>query len=143
MEDEYTYTRGMTDEEVAEVLSAADTGTLALADGDDAYAVPMAIHYDGERVLFHVGDRPDSKKMRFIDATETATLVVYEAPTPDEAWSVLVEGNLREATPDERAAVTDPDDLFVPLRIFGEPIEDVEPALYVLEVDLATGRRVA
>lgn len=37
----FTYTAGMDEERVKKRLKAAETGVLALADGSDAYAVPL------------------------------------------------------------------------------------------------------
>lgn len=138
---EYTYTVGMDEAEVEEILATADTGTLAFADGSEAYSVPVAFHYEDGAVYFRFGEHAGSEKMRFLDATERACLVVYDHdPEANTSWSVLVRGPLTRSDEDvpgiaERSAY------YVPLRVFDEPIEDLDPVLVRLDIDEVTGRR--
>ena len=136
---EYVYTTGMSESDVDEYLRAGEHGVLGLADGDDAYTVPLSYHYDGERFLLRVSEHDDdSEKGRFIDATETATFVCYEASTT-ESWSVHVRGPLREwqANVDEGTI----NEWFQPFRLFDEAVESVGFTLYELEMERVTGRR--
>ena len=136
---EYVYTTGMSESDVDEYLRAGGHGVLGLADGDDAYTVPLSYHYDGERFLLRVSEHDDdSEKGRFIDATETATFVCYEASTT-ESWSVHVRGPLREwqASVDEETI----NEWFQPFRLFDEAVESVGFTLYELEIESVTGRR--
>ena len=96
---EFAYTRGLDDEDVERFLREAPTGVLALADGDEAYAVPVVHEYRDGSLYFHLGDHPGSTKLSFADSTTTATYVVYDAePTDDPealtSWSVLARGSL-------------------------------------------------
>ena len=134
---EYVYTFGMDDEEVEQHLREAMTGVLSLAHDDDAYAVPVGCHYDGDRLLLRLAVESGGEKMSFVDETGQACFVVYEATT-DESWSVLVVGTLRETTEEFTAAQVN--QWFAPLRVFSEAIDDVEPVLYELEMDTVTGR---
>jgi len=134
---EYVYTFGMDDEEVERHLREAMTGVLSLARDDDAYAVPVGCHYDGDRLLLRLAVESGGEKMSFVDETGQACFVVYEATT-DESWSVLVVGTLRETTEEFTAAQVN--QWFAPLRVFSEAIDDVEPVLYELEMDTVTGR---
>ena len=142
MEDiEYTYTVGMDEPEVEAVLADHRTGTLALAADGEAYSIPVAYHYEGDAVYFRLGEHPDSEKMHFLDATERACLVVYDHdPETNTSWSVVVRGSVSRSDEDvpgieERSAY------YVPLRVFDEPIEDVDPVLVRLDIDEITGRR--
>ncbi|WP_276302021.1 pyridoxamine 5'-phosphate oxidase family protein [Halorussus lipolyticus] len=135
---EYVYTFGMTDEEVDEYLRENEVGVLSLADGGDAYAVPVGYHYDGQRLLVRLGERDDSTKMAYLDSTDTATLVVYEKDDEQSSWSVLVRGTLRELPPESDREVNEQ---FEPFRLFGERIEDVDAAVYEMEIAEVTGRR--
>jgi len=139
---EYTYTVGMDREEVEAVLREVETATLALARDDDAYAVPVAIHYDGDRVLLRLGAHEGSKKMAFLAATDTATLLWYEYEPPDGSRSIVLEGRLRALDGDDRARERAADEL-LPLRVFGEAVDDLEPRLYAFEIETATGRRTS
>lgn len=137
---EYTYTVGMTDEEVEARLAEAETGVLSLADDGDAYGIPLAYHWDGESFVFRLGVHPGSEKLAFLEATERASFLVYDYEPPDESWSVMAFGRVREL-PAERATELDEREEFLPLRIFGEPMDEVEPTLYEFVVESMTGRQ--
>jgi hypothetical protein len=135
---EYVYTTGMTEADLEERLRAGENGVLALADGDESYAIPLSYHYDGDRFLLRVSTHGDeSEKERFLETTDTATFVRYES-TPDGSWSVLVRGPVEawEATVDEATV----NEWFEPFRLFDEAVDDVEFALYELRMDAVVGR---
>lgn len=138
MEDvEYVYTAGMDEEDVEYYLQAGEHGVLGLADGDDAYAIPLSYHYDGKRFLLRVSHTPEGDKERFLETTDTATFACYEAST-DESWSVLVRGSLHEWE-------TEPDDetineWFQPFRLFDEALDAVEFSIYELRMVSVIGR---
>lgn len=136
---EIAYTTGMDDATVEERLGAAESGVLSLADGDDAYGIPLAYHWDGERFVFRLGDHPDSEKMAFVESTDRATFLVYDYSAPEDSWSVLATGRLRELPAEEAESLETRKD-FLPLRLFGEPLDDVEPVLYEFVVETLTGR---
>ena len=70
---EYVYTVGMDTDTVDDYLRRGNHGVLALADANDAYAVPLSYHYDGDRFLLRVSSHDDaSEKRRYLDATDTA-----------------------------------------------------------------------
>jgi len=142
----FTYTEGMERETVERRLREAGTGVLSLADGDDAYAVPVAYHYEDGVVFFRLGEAADSTKTEYLDATDTATLVVYAADPTDEAreldsWSILVRGTLR-AVPDDDAGYDAAaiNEAFAPIRVFDEDLDELELGLWVLEAESVTGR---
>jgi nitroimidazol reductase NimA-like FMN-containing flavoprotein (pyridoxamine 5'-phosphate oxidase superfamily) len=90
---------------MAEVLSREDcdsllyesgVGVLALTDGGEAYSIPESFGYDGETVYFQFVNTSESKKISFLETTETATFTVY---TEQPAQSVLVQGSV-EPVPD-------------------------------------------
>lgn len=136
---DYVYTIGMDEAELDERLRAGEHGVLGLADGNDAYALPLSYHYDGERLLLRVSDRDgDSEKGTYLETTDTATFVVYDAST-DDSWSILVRGSV-----DERMPTIDEETLnewFQPFRLFDEPVGEVSFSLYELEMERVTGRR--
>ena len=145
---EFAYTGGMDDAAIAEKLSTAETGVLALASDSDAYAVPLAHYYDGAHLYFRVGSVAGSEKAAWLDDTATATYVLYGTePTGDadelESWSVVARGPLRELDPDERERfdTAEINRRFSPIRVFDETVEDVEIALYELEIQSLTGRK--
>ena len=136
---EYVYTSGLSESDVDEYLRAGEHGVLGLADGNDAYTVPLSYHYDGERLLLRVSEHDDdSEKWRFIEATETATFVCYEG-SATESWSVQVRGPIREwrADVDEETL----NEWFPPFRLFDEAVENVGLSLYELEMESVTGRK--
>jgi len=136
---EYVYTVGMDDAAVDEYLRHGSHGVLALADGDDAYAVPLSYHYDGHRFLLRVSTHDDTaEKRRYLDTTETATFVRF-AGDADESWSIHVRGPIGEwsGTVDEATL----NEWFPPFRLFDETVDDVEFALYELGMETVVGRR--
>jgi len=139
---EYTYTTGMDDAEMESFLQSKQTGVLSLADDGEAYAVPLAYHYDGTSLFLRVGRDADSKKMRFIETTDTASFLVYEDEPPEEAWSIMALGGLRELSPTEQDAFdeTTINELFIPIRVFGESIEEVALTIFEFEIEELTGR---
>jgi len=139
---EFTHTAGLARETVDQRLRAADTGVLALADGDDAYAVPLAFFYSGgDTILFRVGRVADSEKIAYIESTGRACFVVYDYVSEMESWSVLVRGELSEVPPDDpRYDDAKINRRFPDLRVFDEAIDDIEVVLYELEMASITGR---
>jgi nitroimidazol reductase NimA-like FMN-containing flavoprotein (pyridoxamine 5'-phosphate oxidase superfamily) len=135
---EYVYTSGMTESDTDEHLRAGEHGVLGLAADNEAYAIPLSYHYDGDRFLLRVSEHDDdSEKGRFLKKTETATFVCYEAST-DESWSIHVrgpiqkwEGDVDETTLNER---------FQPFRLFDEVVENVGFSIYDLGMETVIGR---
>jgi nitroimidazol reductase NimA-like FMN-containing flavoprotein (pyridoxamine 5'-phosphate oxidase superfamily) len=136
---DYVYTVGMTDTELDEFLRLGEHGVLGLADGDDAYAVPLSYHYDGTRLLLRVSDHDDdSEKRQFLEATETATFIVYGASTAD-SWSIQVRGPIGEFESDVEEATLR--EWFPPFRLFDEAVEAVDFSLFELEMESVVGRQ--
>lgn len=139
---EFTYTGGMDEETVEAYLDDHQFGVLSLAKDSEAYGIPVAYHrWDGS-LLLRLGEHEGSKKVAFIESTDTACFVIYGADPPEESWSILITGTI-EPLPDEEAAALDEailNRLFVPLRVFDEPIDDLETGLYRLTMDEITGR---
>lgn len=136
---EYVYTVGMDDAEVDEHLRHGTHGVLALADGGDAYAVPLSYHYDGSRLLLRVSTHDDSaEKRRYLETTETATFVCFAADA-DASWSIHVRGPVEawSGTADEATL----NEWFPSFRLFDEAVDDVEFTLYELGMETVIGRR--
>lgn len=136
---DYVYTEGMTDAALRERLRSGNHGVLALADTNDAYAVPLHYHYDGDRLLFRMSEHDEnSEKQQFLRSTERATFVSYEASN-NTSWSIHIQGTLRkEDTETDEAKINE---LFPPFHLFDETIEDIEFVLYTLQIDTAVGRK--
>ncbi|WP_066416335.1 pyridoxamine 5'-phosphate oxidase family protein [Halorubrum aethiopicum] len=135
---EYVYTGGMTESDVDDRLRAGEHGVLGLADGNDAYAIPLSYHYDGDRFLLRVSDHDDeSEKRRFLETTDRATFVCHEAST-SESWSIHVRGPIREWEGDADEATLN--EWFPPFRLFDETVQNVEFSLYELRMETVVGR---
>ncbi|MBX0295576.1 pyridoxamine 5'-phosphate oxidase family protein [Haloarcula nitratireducens] len=143
---EFAYTEGMSEDEVAAHLRETPHGVLSLADGGDAYAIPVFHHYEDGALYFRLGETPDSRKAAYIETTETATYVVYEAaatddPEEQQGWSVLARGPVREVPSDDPAYdAVSINERFSPIRIFDEALDDVELTLYELSIEELAGR---
>lgn len=134
----YVYTMGMTESEIDEFLRDGENGVLGLAADDDAYAIPLSYHYDGERLLLRVSEHGHSEKGRYIETTDTATFVRFDAST-EESSSVQVRGPLERWSGDVDEATLN--EWFPPFRLYDEAVEDVEFVLYELRMEEVTGRR--
>lgn len=136
---EYVYTTGMDELDLEEHLRTGEHGVLALADNDDAYAVPLSYNYDGNQFLFRVSGHDDNaEKRRFLETTDTATFVCYEASTT-ESWSIHVRGPVRQWDGD--IDETTLNEWFEPFRLFDETVESVEFILYELQMESVIGRK--
>ena len=140
---EYMYTYGIDEATIEDELAAAETAVLALADGSEAYAIPVSIHYEpgGDAVLLRLAEHEDSDKLAFVEATEMACLTLYEYADPDDSWSIVVRGPLRRVgegeTDVDPAAINE---AFTSLRVFGEDVADMKTGLYRLTIEEVTGR---
>lgn len=87
----------MTDAEIDAYLETQGTGILSLADGDEAYAVPISFGYEPGRAVFAFWQfRSQSLKVAFSEATERACLAVYDIESHTDWRSVLAFGPIRE-----------------------------------------------
>lgn len=138
---EYTYTMGMDETEIDELLSAHRTGSLALANGGEAYTIPVAYHVEGGAVYFRLGEHEGSEKMTFLDTTDRGSLLVYDHDAErDTSWSIVVRGPLSRVDSDQFPADERNSD-YTPLRVFGESVDDLDPVFVRLDIDEITGRR--
>lgn len=144
-DDEGTTLRGieMSEDELDRFLHEQGHGTLSLADGGEAYAVPISFGYDGDAIylsLIEFGDA--STKLDFIEHTERACLVTYNVQTRHVWKSALVRGTLDPVAEDEfdRVERILEDNAWFP-SIY-PPIRPVTGIhRMVLEVEEATGRK--
>ena len=92
--------REMTPPEASQFLRSNHAGVLALADGGDAYGVPLYYAYDGRDLYFQT--RPGLKQ-RYAVATGEACFTVVRVTAPDSWASVQVFGPLERIEPSLRA----------------------------------------
>lgn len=134
---DYVYTTGMDESDLEKRLRTGDHGVLALADGNDAYAVPLSYHYDEDQFLLRVSYHDDTTKRRYLETTDTATFVCYGGAT-DGSWSVHIRGPITRSDRDVDEATLN--EWFPPFHLFDEAVEDVEFELYELEMASVAGR---
>lgn len=134
-------------EAVDAFLGTGGTGVLALASGDDPYAVPVSYGYDADarRFVFRLGFADGSEKRAFVSDGSRARFVVYGRE--GGRWrSVVATGTLRAVDEGavDAAVVRGLREAALPLRgIFDAPEDEIEFALYALEVDDLSGRTAA
>lgn len=135
----------MNEATVDEFLGNGGTGVLALANDDDAYAIPVSYGFDPTDRTFYLrlAFRPGSDKRQYLGPNRTVSLVVTEES--EDGWrSVVARGPLREtgeaaidATVVEAIRRVD-----IPLvDIFDRPPRDLEFELFRLAPDDLTGLR--
>lgn len=136
----------MGDGETDALLERHETGVLALARGDEPYAIPVSYGYDAEKRRFYLRlvSTPESEKRRVFTSSPHARLVVYEE-AGDTYRSVVAVGTLEEI---DRAELTvehveQYGDAKRPLfEIWGESKRDLDVDLYQLDPDELSGRRI-
>ena len=144
---QFAYTREMTESEVESCLRDVGHGVLSLADGDESYAIPLYHHYEDGILFFRLGRTPGDRKGAYIEATETATYVVYEAQgtadgAVDSGWSVLARGPIAPVRASDRtAAAAAIAERFPPVRLFDESRDEVDVTLYELWPEHVSGRQ--
>ncbi|MFC6716772.1 pyridoxamine 5'-phosphate oxidase family protein [Natrialbaceae archaeon GCM10025810] len=90
----------MTEAEIDEFLRRHETGVLALARGDEPYAIPISYGYDTDDRTFYMRlvSTPESEKRRFLASSPEARLVVYDED--DSVYrSIVATGTLEEIEP--------------------------------------------
>ncbi len=136
----------LSEPETDAVLARHETGVLALSRDDEPYAIPISYGYDSnDRCLyFRLVSTPDSDKRRFLSATPSARLIVYEED--DGVYrSVLAAGSLLEVTQDELTVehIEQYGDAKRPLfEIWGESRTELDIHLYQLNSDEISGREI-
>lgn len=123
--------------EIESFLESQTTGVLALADEDDAYAIPISFAYDDEveKLYFRLGYAPGSRKQQFVESSELVTFVVSDE-TPDGWKSVVVEGRLSEMGADslDAAIVEATNKLDIPyFKVHDRPASDLQ--FTIVEMD--------
>lgn len=136
----------MSDGEIDEFLARHETGVLALAQSDEPYSIPISYGFDaGERTFYmRLVSTPESQKRRFLAASPSARLVVYEEADERTTYrSVVATGDLEEIPPEELT----PDQIAQygsakrPLfEIWAESKPDLEISLYRLSPKSVSGR---
>jgi nitroimidazol reductase NimA-like FMN-containing flavoprotein (pyridoxamine 5'-phosphate oxidase superfamily) len=86
----------MSESKTMALLETKGHGVLSLAKGDRGYGVPVSFGYDeiDERFLFEFLNVGESKKQRFVTASEEVTLTVYEYEDQETWESVIVTGTI-------------------------------------------------
>ncbi len=140
---EFVYTLGMSEAEVETHLERVETGVLSLASDDDAYAIPVAHHYEDGSLYVRLSTDGSSTKLSYLEETETACLTLYDVDASGDSWSVVVTGPLRQLGDSEREAfdAAAVNESFLELRVFDEDIEAIDLEIYELEIETIAGRK--
>lgn len=128
------------------LLSRHETGVLALASDDEPYAIPISYGYDADdrRFFLRLVSTPESEKRAFLAAAPSARLVVYDE-RESTYRSVVVTGTLKEISTDDMTVerIEQYGRAKRPLfEIWGAEKQDLDIALYELDVDTVSGREV-
>lgn len=130
--------------EVEDFLTTRGQGVLSLSDGGDAYSVPMSFGYDGTNLLFQFAADDDSRKVAYLEATETASFVAYSFDSVAEWASVVVRGPVSPVPSEERESAYESlasNASFPTLDVFGAGLSDEDFELYQLEPTERTGMK--
>ncbi|MGM0397533.1 MAG: pyridoxamine 5'-phosphate oxidase family protein [Halobacteriota archaeon] len=128
------------------VLFREGHGFLALSDDDIPYVIPMSFGYDGTDCFIQM--TTGGRKNEALGDGDRVSLAVlstdYETGISE---SVLVDGTMalvpEAAVEDGLAALAANAEFGTDLSVWGEPVQDVDLALYRLSVAELSGRRFA
>lgn len=129
--------------EIDAVLESVGFGFLGLARDDRPYVLPMSFGYDDH---LYLQLNANGRKHDFITAGTPACLTVFRyIPATERSESVLVEGDLRSVADDETATALDAlaknATFGTDLSLWGVPVQDADPRLFVIEPWAVSGRR--
>lgn len=132
------------DAAIDRVLSREGYGFLAMSADDVPYVVPMSFGYDGEDCFCQMSTR--GRKNEVLGANDRVSLAVLSIdPDAGISESVLVEGTLAEVPPndleDAMATLAANAEFGTDLEVWGVPVQEVDLAVYRLDVVSRTGRR--
>jgi len=128
---------------INDFLESQHTGVLSMADGDDAYGIPVSFDYDpDERAMyFRFGFGVQSEKRRFLEASDTASFTVYDRGAGGYQ-SVVAEGHLEQVTESNlgSSVLEALDDLDIPyFQVHRRPAGDMDFAIVRLNVTSLSG----
>ncbi|MFT4889140.1 MAG: nitroimidazol reductase NimA-like FMN-containing flavoprotein [Halobacteriales archaeon] len=90
-------------EETRAFLGEHGHGILSLAREGTSYGIPLSYGYDEgqHRCIFQLLSVEDSRKEQFLEATEQATLTVYDYGSEDGSWQSAIATGAIVELPDE------------------------------------------
>ena len=137
---------GLDESEITAFLQDRGLGVLGLANGSEAYTIPIAFAYDDEedRCIFRFIMGEESQKRDFINETDVASLTAYKWKTKMQWVSVVVRGPVRQVADSELAHVaallSSVGHRAAAHETFNEPLSEYETAWYELDAEDITGR---
>lgn len=133
----YVYTFGMQQADIEARLANNENGVLSLANDGAAYALPISYIYEDGQLFLRLTHHPNSKKMSYLETTTEACFLLYGYEDDDSSWSVVATGELRDVPEFDLETFNE---RFPSVRVFDEPIDDIELDVWVLDVEEITGR---
>lgn len=135
--------RELSSNQIDATLETAEYGFLGLAREDMPYVVPMSFGYDGEDLYFQMNSQ--GRKFDFMaDETPACFTTVRFAGQDEPPKSIMVEGVLSEMTEEASIegyeALADNANFGTDLTLWGPPIEETDPTLFVLRPAEIAGR---
>ncbi len=94
----------MSRREIDDFLEERGAGVLSLTRETDTYAVPESFGYDGDHLYFQFIYDEDSRKMAFMETTDTVTFTAFTETPPQ---SVIVRGTLERIPADDELLATE------------------------------------
>lgn len=129
--------------DIAEFLDSQHTGVLSMADGDDAYSIPVSFDYDADESAFYFrfGYGADSQKRHYLDTVDTASFVVYDRT--ENGWqSVVAQGKPERVSESglDSSVVEAVDELDIPyFQVHHRPAGEMDFSIVRLDATKLTG----
>jgi hypothetical protein len=135
--------RALSQGAIDNILKEVTYGFLGLARENQPYVIPMAFGYDEDNLYFQMNSQ--GRKFEYIDGKTAACLTVLSMDgETGVSKSIIIEGDFGELS-DERTesafeALASNANFGTDLSLWGMPLQDADPTLFVLRPDDVTGR---
>jgi len=133
----------MPESEIDQLLTERGIGVLSMASGGTPYGIPLSFGYDGEDRLYFllVGHSETGRKVRYAEAADEASFLVFDVESDSRWRSAIVRGPLSRITPSawDAARESMADNAYRPDLLTDVDVRS-DPRVWVLEAEQRSGR---
>ena len=133
----------MSASETDQLLREKGIGVLSMTNEGVPYGIPLSFGYDGDDRLYFLlaGHSEQGRKIRYAEASDEASFLVFDVASDDEWRSVIVRGSIDRIEPTEWDAAREAmaDNAYRP-DLLAEVDVRADPRMWVLDAEETSGR---